>query len=150
MLKLNKLTNKEIKSIKRKLEERHFCQFENDYAFFSNKERKVYIVNKKFLKAKIKNKLNSIGIYFCKYEKDGIRLSIEGSMLMKNPKKNVIKLNKKQFEEWMKGNDLEIKHPKEYVLLEYDNMVVGCGKSNEENIRNFIPKSRRMHIPKDF
>ena len=99
---------------------------------------------------KIKNKLNSIGIYFCKYEKDGIRLSIEGSMLMKNPKKNVIKLNKKQFEEWMKGNDLEIKHPKEYVLLEYENMVVGCGKSNEENIRNFIPKSRRMHSPKDF
>lgn len=150
MLKLNKLTNKEINSISRKLKERYSCEFDNDYAFFTNKEGKVYIVNKKFLKAKIKNKLNSIGIYFCKYEKDGIRLSIEGSMLMKNPKTNVVKLNKNQFETWMQGNDLEINPEKGYVLLEYNKMIIGCGKSNGESIRNFVPKARRMQNSKDF
>tara|TARA_Y100000310_G_scaffold344921_1_gene460526 strand:+ start:3126 stop:3578 length:453 start_codon:yes stop_codon:yes gene_type:complete len=150
MLKLNKLTNKEVRSISRKLKERYSCEFENNYAFFVNKDGKIYIVNKRFLKAKIKNKLNSIGIYFCKYEKDGLRLSIEGSMLMKNPKANVIKLNKSQFETWMKGNDLELKYEKGYVLLEYDNMIIGCGKSNSENILNFVPKARRMQNSKDF
>ena len=71
-------------------------------------------------------------------------------MLMKNPKTNVVKLNKNQFETWMQGNDLEIKHEKGYVLLEYDKMIISCGKTNGENIRNFVPKARRMQNSKDF
>ena len=150
MLRLEKLTNKEIKSVIRKLKERYSCEFRNNYAFFRYKDGKIYIVTEKFLKSKIKNKLNSIGIYFCKYEKDGLRLSIEGSMLMKNPKTNIMKLDKNQFEIWMKGNDLDLKIDYGYILLEYDKLIIGCGKSNGENIRNFVPKARRMLNSKIF
>ena len=150
MLKLEKLTNKEIKSIIRKIKERYSCEFDDNYNFFRNKEGKVYIVNKKFLKAKIKHKLNSIGIYFCKYEKDGIRLSMEGVVLIKNPKKNVIKLNKIQFESWMLGDDLKLGEGRGYVILEYDGFFIGCGKSKDGIILNYVPKARRMKDYKDF
>jgi len=150
MLKLEKLTNKEIRSIVRKLKEAYDCEFDNEYNFFRNKEGKIYIINKKFLKTKIKNKLNSIGMYFCKYEKDGLRLSIEGSMLIKNSKKNTFNLEKKQFESWMRGEDLDVSLDKAYVILMHDGLIIGCGKSNGEKILNYVPKARRMHNPKDF
>ncbi len=144
MHKLNKLTNKEIKSILRKIQERYETdKLENNYEFFSNNEGKVYIINKKV--SKVKNRLASHGMYFCKYEKDGIRLSIEGSMLIKNPKQNVIKLNEEQFQDWMEGNDIFIEDKQGYFLLEYDDMIMGCTKGNSENLRNFVPKHRRTH-----
>jgi len=146
MFKLNKLTNKEVNSVLRKIQERYNSDsIQNNYAFFINKKNKIYIINKKFLKAKIKANIDSLGMYFCKLEKDGIRLSIEGSMLVKNPKTNVIKLNKEQFEKHMSGQDLEIKSDKGYVLLEYKKKIIGCGKATENNIQNFVPKARRMH-----
>ena len=150
MLRLEKLTNKEVRSIIRKVTERYSCEFDNNYNFFRNKEGKVYIVNNKFIKLKIRNKLNSVGIYFCKYEKDGIRLSIEGSMLIKKPKKNILKLKKNEFELWMSGNNLTIPSERGYFLLEYDGLIIGCGKSKENLILNFVPKSRRMKDSKDF
>jgi len=142
MNKLNKLTNKEIKSILRKIQERYDTdKLENDYIFFSNKEGKVYIINKEV--SKVKNRLASHGMYFCKYEKDGIRLSIEGSMLIKKPKQNVIKLNEKQFQDWMEGMDIDIEDKQGYFLLEYNGMIMGCTKGNKKNLRNFVPKHRR-------
>ncbi len=142
MNKLNKLTNKEIKSILRKIQERYETdKLENDYIFFSNKEGKVYIINKEV--SKVKNRLASHGMYFCKYEKDGIRLSIEGSMLIKKPKQNVIKLNEKQFQDWMEGMDIDIEDKQGYFLLEYNGMIMGCTKGNKKNLRNFVPKHRR-------
>jgi NOL1/NOP2/fmu family ribosome biogenesis protein len=146
MFKLNKLRNKEIKSISRKIQEKYESEkLQKKYAFFINKKNKVYIINKTFLKARIKAKIDALGIYFCKLEKDGIRLSIEGSMLVENPQKNVIKLNKKQFEEYMRGNDLDLKVGKGYVLLEYNKRIIGCGKATQDNIQNFVPKARRMY-----
>ena len=144
MFKLNKLTNKEVNSVLRKIQERYNSNpIQNNYAFFINKKNKIYIINKKFLKAKIKANLDTLGMYFCKLEKDGIRLSIEGSMLIKNPKTNVIKLNKEQFESYMGGNDLEIQTKKGYVLLQYNKKIISCGKAIENNIQNFVPKARR-------
>ena len=125
MFKLNKLTNKEVNSVLRKIQKRYNSNpIQNNYTFFINKKNKIYIINKKFLKAKIKANIDALGMYFCKLEKDGIRLSIEGSMLIKNPKTNVIKLNKEQFEKYMSGQGLEIKSDKGYVLLEYNKKII--------------------------
>ena len=86
------------------------------------------------------------GIYFGSFEKQGIRLSIEGTQLLKNQiKKNIFELNSKQLEKWMLGEDLQIKTgSKEFLVMKYEDNLLGCGKASSEKIGNFIPKSRRL------
>lgn len=91
-----------------------------------------------------------IGIYFSKiFSPTGeIRLSLEGTQIMKNQiKKNIFELSEEQLDEWMKGRELNLKIPKEmrgFVIMKYKNKFLGCGKASAEKISNFIPKNRRL------
>ena len=96
------------------------------------------------------NELNSIlnieliGLYLIKKEHD-FRLSFDASHLLKNQiSKNILKINKEQFEQWIRGYDLQIKKPRATYIIEYDGEFVGSGKSNEEKILNHVPKDRRL------
>ena len=54
--------------------------------------------------------IENIGLYFAKYHRDNLRLSIDATHLLKNQIKNkIIELDDKQFEEYMKGRDVDIK-----------------------------------------
>ncbi|MBO8182743.1 MAG: hypothetical protein H0Z28_08125 [Archaeoglobus sp.] len=90
----------------------------------------------------------SQGIYFGTIEKDGLRLSIEGSFLV-GPKarKNVVEVSKQEAEEWMGGNDLKIGLSEEvgkYVIIKSGSYFLGCGKVKGNRIINFVPKNRRI------
>jgi len=86
-----------------------------------------------------------IGIYLCKFEKDGIRLSHDAvSLLSEKITKNIIDITGEQAKEWMKGNDLQIKMENKYVVVKNNNILLGCGKSTGERIINFVPKERRV------
>ncbi len=90
--------------------------------------------------------IERIGIYFGKIQNNKIRLSIEGVYLLKNQIiKNIFELNKEQAEQWMKGNELNIKTGKnDFLIMKYKDNFLGCGKASAEKITNFIPKSRRL------
>ena len=76
---------------------------------------------------------------------EGIRLTIDGVQLLKAQiTKNIIELDKKQAEDWMKGNDLDIKTERGWKILRFENELIGCGKSSSEKIGNFMPKERRV------
>ncbi len=84
------------------------------------------------------------GIYFGKLEKDGLRLSIEGSYLVgRKAKKGVVEISEEQAIRWMKGEDIE-GDVKGYVILKWKNFFLGCGKGNGKIIRNYVPKDRRI------
>jgi len=55
-------------------------------------------------------RIENIGLYFAKLEENNeIRLTLDGVQLFKNQiTKNILELNDKQAEEWLKGNDLDI------------------------------------------
>ena len=90
-------------------------------------------------------RIENAGLYFAKIENDGIRLTLDGLQILKNQiTKNILELTDKQAEEWMKGNDLDIKTDRAYKILKNDNEFIGCGKSTEERITNFMPKERRI------
>jgi len=86
------------------------------------------------------------GVYFGKQFDEGIRLSIEGSNLLKDQiTKNIFNLDSKQAEDWIKGQDLNISVGKRgFLIMKYENDFLGCGKASEKKIGNFIPKSRRL------
>ena len=85
------------------------------------------------------------GIYFAKVVRDKIRLSIEGTHILKDQiKKNIYELDKEQIIEYMMGNELPIKTgKKDFLVIKHGNDFFGCGKASEEKIGNYIPKTRR-------
>lgn len=95
--------------------------------------------------------IERVGIYFAKsfidkHREEHIRLSIEGSQILKDQiTKNIFELDDKFVKEWMQGQDLQIKTGKKgFLAMNYKNDFLGTGKASEEKISNFIPKSRRL------
>ena len=90
-------------------------------------------------------RIENIGLYFAKEEKDGIRLTLDGIQILKQQiTKNIFELTKEQIEEWLRGSDLDIQTNRGFLMLQNDNEFLGCGKSTGERIANFIPKERRI------
>lgn len=84
------------------------------------------------------------GLYFGKMDKDGIRLTIEGSYLIgPSAKKGVLEVEEDKAIKWMRGEDIE-GNVRGYVIIKWGNYFLGCGKGNGKEIRNFIPKRRRI------
>lgn len=90
-------------------------------------------------------RIESIGLYFARIQEDGIRLTIDGTQLVKKQiTKNILEINNKESIEWLKGQDLDIKEERSFKIIKNDNEFLGCGKSTGEKITNFIPKERRI------
>ena len=92
--------------------------------------------------------LERVGIYFAKMIRDKPKLSIEGAQILKDQiKNNIFELNKEQTEQCMGGQELNIKTGKKgFIILKYEEDLLGCGNASEEKITNFIPKSRRLKL----
>jgi NOL1/NOP2/fmu family ribosome biogenesis protein len=96
--------------------------------------------------------------YFSDENEGGLRLSfdaISSSELKNQITKNVLDLNDKQAEEFLKGRDilltneeikaLEQKHEtKGFKILRNQNEFIGTGKLVEGRIVNYMPKERRL------
>ena len=89
-----------------------------------------------------------VGAYFAKRVEniDEIRLSIEGTQIFGDQiNKNIFELSDDQVEQWMKGQELQIKTGKKgFLAMKYKDNLLGTGKASEEKIGNFIPKNRRL------
>ncbi len=86
------------------------------------------------------------GVYFGRFEKDGLRLSIEGTQLIgKKAKSNIVEIDHNNTIKWMKGENIKFESEAHgYVILKWKNYFLGCGKLKEGTIINFVPKDRRI------
>jgi NOL1/NOP2/fmu family ribosome biogenesis protein len=91
-------------------------------------------------------RIETIGLYFAKYEEESnIRLTIDGLQLLKDQiTKNIYELDDNEADNWLKGNDLDIKTDYGWKVLKNNGEFIGCGKSTGEKISNFMPKERRI------
>ncbi|MEK6842439.1 MAG: hypothetical protein AABX84_01375, partial [Nanoarchaeota archaeon] len=145
------LNSHEKKEIEKQLEERFGIKEIPGRIVMRGKERLfLYSGNmdeKEIKKLERASFIERVGIYFAKIEEnEGIRLSIEGTQILQNQiKKNILELDEKQLELWMKGSELNLKSGmKGFVIIKYKNEFLGTGKASEEKISNFIPKNRRL------
>lgn len=94
-----------------------------------------------------------IGMYmFATYE-DGIRLSLDAIHLLKDQiTKNVLEIDSRKAEEWMKGQDIVLSdedkeklkyEEKGFKIIKNKNEFIGMGKLIGERIVNYLPKERR-------
>ncbi|MDP2926351.1 MAG: hypothetical protein Q8N99_08290 [Nanoarchaeota archaeon] len=115
---------------------------------FGNEKLRLYSGNLSRIELyHLDNKVNieNVGLYFAKWEREELRLTLDGIQILKNQiTKNILELVDEQTQEWMKGNDLDIKTDKGWYILRNNNEFLGCGKSTGEKISNFIPKERRI------
>ena len=151
MNSLKILNSHEKKEIEKQLEERFGIKEIPGRIVMRGKERLfLYSGNmdeKEIKKLERASFIERVGIYFAKIEEnEGIRLSIEGTQILQNQiKKNILELDEKQLELWMKGSELNLKSGmKGFVIIKYKNEFLGTGKASEEKISNFIPKNRRL------
>jgi NOL1/NOP2/fmu family ribosome biogenesis protein len=86
-------------------------------------------------------------MYFCEIDRQGIRLSIEGSQIV-GPKavQNVVEISEEEAKRWLKGEDLEkeCKDCNGFVILKHNKDFLGNGKYKNGRILNYVGKARRI------
>lgn len=160
MQRLTPLNGKEIKNLLEQLRQQFGYGLEGEYAYLQNEKNKIYIVNKDITRIKLENLyIDKVGLYFAEVYQNQVRLSKEGAQLLareakKRGKKlsNVVSLSKDELQQYFKGQDLEKDLDKElggancFVILVYNNDVLGCAKYKEKKILNFLPKMYRGEV----
>lgn len=159
-MELKILNSREIKEILELIEEQWGAKLKLDCGFLKNNKNRIFIVSKDISKIDTsKLRINSIGMYFCETDAQGIRLSIEGSQLIgPSTIKNVAEINEEYAKKWLKGEDLkkECKDCSGFVILKSINKknlleeiffaadFLGTGKYKDGKILNYVGKSRRI------
>ena len=148
MTELKILNNKEIKEIYELIENQWSARLKLNYGFLRNPKNRIFVVSKDISKIDVSRlRINSVGMYFCEIDKQGIRLSIEGSQIVgQKATKNVVELNEEETKKWFKGEDLEneCKDCSGFVILKNKNDYLGTGKCKNGKILNYVGKSRRV------
>jgi NOL1/NOP2/fmu family ribosome biogenesis protein len=95
-------------------------------------------------------RIELIGLYAFKEEKQGYRIAFDSLPLFKDKiKKNVVEVNDERAEKWMQGKDLEGEEFKELngvIVLKNKEDLIGCGlvKKEQGRVINLVPKERRI------
>ena len=93
-------------------------------------------------------RVETIGLYFAALHEDGIRISLDAAHILNEQiSKNIIEVNDEKADEWFKGNDAEIDNKEEkkgFVIVRNNQDIIGIGKCSGKNIKNFLPKERRV------
>lgn len=142
------LNTREVKKILDWLKEHYgIKELKIDKVFLKSAKDKIYLVSRKVSELETKNlRINLVGMYFAKEEKNGIRLSIEGSQII-GPKatKNVIELGEQQVSNWIKGQDISCDADAEgFVIIKNGKDFYGVGNCKEGKVLNYVPKERRI------
>lgn len=142
------LNSRDVKKILNWLKEHYGIRdLKIDSAFLKSTKYKIYLISRKISELETKDlRINIIGMYFAKDEKEEIRLTIEGSQII-GPKatKNVVELNEQQLSNWLNGQDIEFDAAVEgFIIIKHKNDFYGVGRYKEGKILNYVPKERRI------
>lgn len=144
MQKLRALNSRELKELYKELEERFGSKTKLDFIVLEGADNRYYLLSKGYEKLDVDRlRVNNKGVYFGTKERDGFRLSIEGAQLI-NAEKNIVELDYKKMTNWVRGEDVKREGGDGYVIVKYKNDVIGCGRIVKNNLRNMVPKERRL------
>lgn len=139
------LNKKEIREIQGLIKEQFDVDFEFKDVLIKDNDDKIFLLSSDFRNFEARGmRINSMGMYFCKIQNGRIRLSIEGSQLVKG-EKNVIDIEDSEVKKWLMGEELKTeKDLKGFVIIKNKDDYLGCGEVKEGRILNYVPKDRRI------
>ena len=143
------LSKDEIKKIEEYIERVYGTKINlSEYlVLMSGSKEKIWLCNKKIADLPIENwRVNSVGLYFGRFDRGKLRLSIEGAMII-NAKKNVATI--KDWKEFVTGFDVEkFECSKceegQYVIVKWRKDVLGIAKYYNKKLMNVLPKGRKI------
>ncbi|MDO8460439.1 MAG: hypothetical protein Q7S74_04980 [Nanoarchaeota archaeon] len=90
-------------------------------------------------------RVETMGLYILSKRDGPARINFDALPILKDQiTKNIVKINEEQLNSWIRGNDLEIEAQEGFVVLQYQEDLVGTGKSTGNKILNYIPKERQI------
>lgn len=111
------------------------------------RKKKYWIASKDIEKADLTGlKIEAIGILLARKNRQIKPTTDAVQVFGKFATKNCIKLNKKQFEDVLKGMDIQTQQRAEdgYVIFFYQKMPIGIGLYRQRKVKNMIPRARRL------
>ncbi len=148
MFKLQILNSRQAKEITGIIAEHWDSEVKLDYAFLMNGKNRIFIINREVGNFDFSAlRINSMGLYFGELKDSKFRLSIEGSQIIgPRAKKNVVEVSREEMRKWLRGEDLQkdCYGCSGFVMVKSNNDFLGCGSYSNGNIRNFVPKTRRI------
>ncbi len=143
------LSKEEVKKIEEYIERVYGTRIKlNNYlVLMSGSKEKIWLCNKEIAELPVENwRVNSVGIYFGRFDRGKLRLSIEGAMMI-NAKRNFAVI-----EDWKKfvtGFDIDSFEcfdcdENEYVIVKYKKDTLGIAKFDGKILMNVLPKGRKI------
>lgn len=86
------------------------------------------------------------GLYIGEYSPNAFRLSMDGAQLLGHrATKQKVKLTDAQAQQWLQGESINYEDKQRgYVIVAYNNIILGCGSLSKGLLRSFVPKIRRL------
>ena len=147
------LNSKETKVIWEMIEKQFGIEEKLPYVFLMNSKERIFLVKREIGDINLNEfRIDTLGMYFGEQYKSQIRLSIEGCQLLgKLAKRGVVDVTKEQMLAWMKGEDLaSFDMPAElqgqFVIVRYQDDILGCGKWREGILYNYVSRSRTLKV----
>ncbi|OYT41200.1 hypothetical protein B6U80_01865 [Candidatus Pacearchaeota archaeon ex4484_26] len=150
-----KLNRKEKRSMFLYIKERFGLgkEYFKDFDFFKTRKA-IYITTKECLNSQLFKQAETAGIAFLRPNKVLKPTTNFLQLFGKHASKNVITLSREQAERFIRGEDLELDKIKKrgdwvepgYVIVKYQEHILGCANFKEGVLKNMIAKSRRRHI----
>lgn len=133
--------------------EQYGAFFTGVYAYLQNANGKLFLINKDIVKVDLeKLRVDKVGLYVVEVKDSHVRLSKEGAQLLakENPDglKHVVALDREEIKQYFNGADLkkDLGGKSRYILIKYENDIIGCSKYKEGVILNYLPKINRGEV----
>lgn len=150
MQQLQILNTRELKPIKELLKEQFDYSLDEDWAFLLNEKGRLFTITKDLSRLDLKKlKIDRYGLYFGEFRNDELRLSLEAAWLIgQKAKKNIVELTNEETKEYFLGEPLfkDLGEEKKFVLLRFNQDILGCAKYKDRKILNFLPKIHRGEV----
>ncbi|MDD3263870.1 MAG: hypothetical protein PHT94_03165 [Candidatus Nanoarchaeia archaeon] len=122
------------------------------FSIFSNNKDKYYVTNKEVENIDLRRlNLVNVGLYIGEMMKNYFRPSIEfAQIIAPYVNKNIIELNKKEAIDFLNGFDIFKEdfngkiEEQNFIIIIYENDVLGIARKNEDRLLNFLSKGRRL------
>ena len=157
MREINFINSKEKKNILKELEILYGIE-ELDYTLSEAGKKKIRAFSGTMTREEIQElseitNVEVIGMYILNKKDDDLRINFDALPLFKDKiSKRILEINDKQFEQWIRGQDLDLEAQKGTLVIKYKEELIGIGKSNGIRIFNYIPKERKLktQMPKSI
>ncbi|MFH1425176.1 MAG: hypothetical protein ABIG28_00390 [archaeon] len=88
-------------------------------------------------------RVESIGLPIIEKTNNQTKLTFDALNILK-PEKPILEINEEQYNQWIRGHDIDIETNKGTIILKYEEDLVGIAKSSNGKIFNSVPKDRRV------